>query len=268
MPVPTMLASVVAEQARNPRDVSSLRMLGHAGSPITTQAIEDAHRVFPRVELAQFYGATETASIVTCQRHEERLIGTPELGTCGRAVIGVAVRVVRSDGRDTEPGEVGEIVVRGPNVSVGYYGDPELSARDLAAGTYRTGDLGTLDMEGRLFVVDRSKDMIVSGGENVYSAEVEGALYRHPAVVEAAVFGLPDETWGERVVAVVVVDAQNGTRSDLELELRDHCRALIANYKVPKRIEIHHEPLPKSGPGKILKRALRAERLGALRDNG
>jgi long-chain acyl-CoA synthetase len=259
MPVPTMVAAMVAEQRRSPRDVKSLRMLGHAGSPISTELIEAAHATFPDAELAQFYGATETASIVTCLRNEQNLIGTPLLGTCGRAVVGVAVRIVREDGRECEPGEIGEISVRGPNVTVGYWGNELASVSALAGGWYHTGDLGVLREGNHLFVVDRLKDMIVSGGENVYSTEVENELYRHAAVVEAAVFGIPDATWGEAVHAIVVVDAKHAPRAqELAAELREHCRRAIAGYKVPKRIDIHHEPLPKSGPGKILKRALRA----------
>jgi acyl-CoA synthetase (AMP-forming)/AMP-acid ligase II len=258
MPVPTMLAALAAAQQRRPRNVASLRMLGHAGSSIANSVIEAAHAAFPKAELAQFYGATETASIVTCLRHEEALIGTPLLGTCGRATPGVAVRTVREDGADCNPGEVGEIVVRGPNVMKGYWNKPDATAAAIEDGWYHTGDLGSLRDDGHLFVVDRKKDMIVSGAENVYSIEVEDALSRHPAVVEAAVFGVPDPVWGEAVHAVVVVHEKHGPESEaLALELRAHCRAYIAGYKVPKRIDVQVAPLPKSGPGKILKRTLR-----------
>jgi long-chain acyl-CoA synthetase len=257
MPVPTMLAALIAAQRAAPRDVSSLRMLGHAGSPIANALIESAHATFPAAEIAQFYGATETSSIVTCFRNEEAAIGTPLLGSCGQAVPGVAVKIVSDDGREAEEGEVGEIVVRGPNVTAGYWGDREATALVLTDGWYRTGDLGVLRSNGHLFVVDRVKDMIVSGAENVYSIEVEDVLYRHPAVVEAAVFGIPDDTWGEAVHAIVVAAEPPGGREWLAEALRDHCRSLIAGYKVPKKIEIRIEPLPKSGPGKILKRTLR-----------
>lgn len=260
MPVPTMLAALVAEQRRTPRRLASLRLVGHAGSPVANQTIEDAHATFAPAEIAQFYGATETASIVTCFRDEGAAIGTPLLGSCGRATPGVEVRVVRADGSDCDTGEVGEIVVRGPNVTVGYWNDGEATAQALRGGVYHTGDLGLLAKDGYLFVVDRLKDMIVSGGENVYSIEVEDALHRHPAVREAAVFGMPDATWGEAVHALVVVDparAEGFTDDALEAELKRHCRELIAGYKVPKHIATQYDPLPKSGPGKILKRALR-----------
>jgi long-chain acyl-CoA synthetase len=261
MPVPTMVAALVAEQRRAPRDARSLRMLGHAGSPIATELIESAHATFARAELAQFYGATETSSIVTCLRDEQALIGSPLLGTCGRATPGVAVRVVRADGEECEPDEVGEILIRGPNVTPGYWGNDTATATALRGGWYHSGDLGSLRGDGYMFVVDRLKDMIVSGGENVYSIEVENALYRHAAVREAAVFGVADEKWGEAVHAIVVIDAARTTdRGALVEELKAHCRASIAGYKVPKQIELSVEPLPKSGPGKIMKRLLRARR--------
>jgi acyl-CoA synthetase (AMP-forming)/AMP-acid ligase II len=256
MPVPTMLAALVAAQRKSPRNVSSLRMLGHAGSPIANAAIEAAHATFPSVELAQFYGATETSSIVTCLRDEQQAIGTPLLGSCGRAVPGVAVRVARADGTECERGEAGEILVQGPNVTVGYWGNDEATTTALAGGWYHTGDVGVMREGEYLYVVDRLRDMIVSGGENVYSIEVEDVLQRHPAVIEAAVFGIPDPVWGEAVHAIVVV-GEGALRDGLVAELRDHCRKAIAGYKVPKQIELRAQPLPKSGPGKILKRALR-----------
>jgi long-chain acyl-CoA synthetase len=149
--------------------------------------------------------------------------------------------------------------VRGPNVTVGYFGDEAATKAALASGYYRTGDLGRMRADGYLFVVDREKDMIVTGGENVYSVEVEDVLGRHPSVLEAAVFGIPDAKWGEAVHAIVVVTQERaGAAAELGEALREHCRRFIAGYKVPKAIEVRTEPLPKSGPGKILKRALRA----------
>jgi long-chain acyl-CoA synthetase len=172
------------------------------------------------------------------------------------------VRIARTgsasaDPAELPPGEVGEVVVRGPNVMAGYWRQPEATARALVGGWYHTGDLGYLDGDGYLFLVDRLKDMIVSGGENVYSVEVEDVLNRHPAVLEAAVFGIPDERWGEAVHAVVVA-RPGADPTGLDVALHDHVRASIAGYKTPKRIEVRTEPLPKSGPGKILKRELRA----------
>ena len=258
LPVPTMLAALVVEQRARPRDVSSLRLLGHAGSPIAVESIRRAHETFPDAELAQFYGATETSSVVTRMRNEQDALDTPVAGSCGQPAVGVVVRVVRADGSDCDTGEVGEVVARSNAVTIGYWRDPDATARALRDGWYHTGDLGYFDDRKHLFVVDRAKDMIVSGAENVYSIEVEAALYRHPAVAEAAVFGVPDETWGEAVHAVVVLHPDAVAGAD---ELRQHCRGLIAGYKVPKVIEIAEEPLPKSGPGKILKRVLRERHL-------
>ena len=156
-------------------------------------------------------------------------------------------------GRRATAGEVGEVVVRGPNVMGAYWNKPEETAAALVDGWYLTGDLGYMDEQAYVYLVDRAKDMIVTGGENVYSTEVEDVLYRHPAVLEAAVFGIPDERWGEAVHAVVV------PRADVTAdELIAFCHESIAGYKAPKAIEIRSEPLPKSGAGKVLKRELRA----------
>ena len=257
MPVPTMLAALVDEQLARPRHVSSLRLLGHAGSPITTSLIRRAHETFPDVELAQYYGATETAAIVTCMAHEERHLDGGHLGSCGQPVVGVAVDVRDASGRSCAPGEVGEIVVRGPNVTRGYWEDEAATEAAFADGWYRMGDVGYLDAEHYLWLLDRSTDMIVTGGENVYSIEVEEVLSRHPRVLECAVFGVPDERWVEAVHAVVVVDGADLTVTTLADELRAHCRASIAGFKVPKHIDLRVEPLPKSGPGKVQKRQLR-----------
>ena len=151
-------------------------------------------------------------------------------------------------------GEIGEVVVCGPNVMQGYWNKPEQTAAVLVDGAYWTGDLGYMDEQGYVFLVDRSKDMIVTGGENVYCTEVEEALYQHPAILEAAVFGVPDDKWGEAVWAVIV------PREGSEIEpsqVIEFCRERIAGYKVPKGIDVQLEPLPKSGPGKVLKRELR-----------
>jgi long-chain acyl-CoA synthetase len=257
MPVPTMLAVLSAEQRARPRDVSSLRLIGHAGSPITTAVIREAHQTFPDAQLDQYYGATETASIVTCLSHEERLLDGGPLGSVGQPVVGVAVDVIDADGKPRPAGEVGEVVARGPNVTVGYWENDDATKAAFVDGWYRMGDVGHLDDERNLWLLDRAKDMIVTGGENVYSIEVEEVLARHPAVVECAVFGIPDEQWVEAVHAVVVVAPEHESDA-LPDELRAHCRSSIAGFKVPKRIELQTEPLPKSGPGKVQKRQLRA----------
>jgi long-chain acyl-CoA synthetase len=253
--VPTMLAALNDEQLARPRDVSSLRVLTFGGAPSATETLRRARRAFPDAELMTMYGATETAPLVTTLPGLHRLLDAPQAHSCGRPAIGVEVKVVADDGGVAAPGEVGEVTVRGPNVMAGYWNKPDQTQAVLRDGWYSTGDLGRMDEEGYLYLVDRAKDMIVTGGENVYSTEVEDVLFRHPAVLEAAVFGVPDERWGEAVHAVVVRRADADPSPD---ELVAWCREAIAGYKVPKRIELRAEPLPKSGAGKVLKRELRA----------
>jgi long-chain acyl-CoA synthetase len=250
--VPTMLAAMSDEQLARPRDVSSLHYLAHGGSPCATETVRRAHEAFPNAEMLHCYGATETAPLATVLPHEESYLDTSRIRSCGQPAVGVDVAVFAHGSTSPIIAEVGEVVVRGANVMVGYWNKPAETAAALVDGWYRTGDLGYQDDEGFVFLVDRAKDMIVSGGENVYCTEVEDAIYRHPAVLEAAVFGIPDHVWGEAVHAVVV------PRSPVSADdLIAHCRTLIAGYKVPKSIELRDEPLPKSGAGKMLKRELR-----------
>jgi long-chain acyl-CoA synthetase len=251
--VPTMLAALAEEQLARPRDASTLQNISHGGSPIATETLRRAHEAFPHVELVHLYGATETAPGVTFMRHEERVLDSPLARSCGQPMPGVEVEIRDPAGAALAEGEVGEVCVRGDNVMVGYWQKPEQTSEVLSGGWYRTGDLGYQDERGYVFLVDRAKDMIITGGENVYSTEVEEALYRHPAVLEACVFGVPDARWGEAVHAVVV------PRGEVSAEqLIAHCHAEIAGYKVPKAIDLRSEPLPKSGAGKVLKRELRA----------
>ncbi|MBW2421604.1 MAG: long-chain-fatty-acid--CoA ligase [Deltaproteobacteria bacterium] len=254
--VPAMLAAIAEEQLARPRRTSSLRACGHGGSPIATEVVRRAHAAMPSAELIEVYGATELSPLATALRNEQDRTDDERGRSCGQPVPGVEIKILDAQGKECAPGEVGEVTVRGPNVMQGYWGKPEQSAAALVDGRYWTGDLGTMDDGGYLFLVDRSKDMIVSGGENVYSTEVEEILYQHPAVLEAAVFGIPDEKWGEAVHAVIV--PREGCEALDTAELISLCRDKIASYKVPKAIELRSEPLPKSGPGKVLKRELRA----------
>ena len=251
--VPTMLAAMAEEQLARPRDVGSLLRISHGGAPIATETLRRAHAAFPGTELMHIYGATETAPIATVFPHEERVLDRPEIRSCGQPAVGVELRVAALDGGPLAAGEVGEVLIRGDNVMAGYWNKPEQTAAALSDGWYRSGDLGYMDEHAYVYLVDRAKDMIVTGGENVYSTEVEDVLYRHTAVLEAAVFGIPDPQWGEAVYAAVVPRAPV-----TEAELLEHCRGAIAGYKLPKRIELRTEPLPKSGAGKVLKRELRA----------
>jgi long-chain acyl-CoA synthetase len=240
--VPTMLAATSRAQLARPRDVSSLRYLSHGASPISAETLRRTRQAFPGAELLHVYGTTETTPITTLLPHEELILGTPLVRSCGQPAVGVEMRVVDDAMADLPPHAVGQIAVRGPSVMAGYWRN----------GWYLTGDLGYRDEESYIYLVDRAKDMIVSGGENIYSTEVEDALGSHPAVEEAAVFGVPDPRWGETVYAVVFSRAPV-TADDLAA----HCRGRIAGFKVPRSIELRTEPLPKSAAGKILKRELR-----------
>ncbi|MEM9133774.1 MAG: AMP-binding protein [Actinomycetota bacterium] len=252
--VPAMLAAMVEVQTSAPREVGTLRWLSHGASPIALEVLKRARELF-ECELIHLYGATELSPLATIFRHEDRELGTDRAKSCGTAPPGVALEIRGPAGDALGVGQVGEVTVKGPNVMVGYWKKQEQTESVLIDGWYSTGDLGYLDSDGYLFLVDRSKDMIVSGGENVYCTEVEDAIYTHPAVLEATVFGIPDEQWGEAVHAVVV--RREGAELD-EAGLIAHCKGLIGGYKVPKSVDFSVEPLPKSGPGKVLKRNLRA----------
>jgi long-chain acyl-CoA synthetase len=254
--VPTMLAAMAEAQGRKRRNTDSVRVVAHGGSPIATEVLRRCVRTFPQAALVEVYGATELSPLATALLNEEQWLDHPRARSCGQPVLGNQIRILNPQGEPVAQGEVGEVVVRGSNVMQGYWSKPEQTAAVLTEAGYWTGDLGYLDDDGYLFLVDRSKDMIVSGGENVYSTEVEDVLYGHEAVLEAAVFGVPDEQWGEAVWAVVV--PREEFRGIDPAEIVAYCRTRIAGYKVPKGIELRHEPLPKSGPGKVLKRELRA----------
>jgi long-chain acyl-CoA synthetase len=241
-------------------DLSSLQHVQYAASPISP-ALQ--RRVLERLdcEVAQFYGMTEAAPTVTHCTPEDHRRGfageephRTRLASMGAPVVGVQVEVRDAEDRVVGPGEVGEVWLRGPNVMLGYWNRPDATAEALVDGWYRSGDAARVDEDGYLYMVDRLKDMIVSGGENVYSIEVEAALAEHPAVAEVAVFGIPDARWGEAVHAVVVLEPGGGAEPE---SLLAHCRTRIAGFKVPRSIEIRTEPLPKSGAGKLLKNQLR-----------
>ena len=253
--VPTMLAAIAEEQLIRPRKIDTLKTLAHGGSPIATEVLRRSHSAFPGAELVEVYGATELSPLCTVLNNEQNLINSPLARSCGRPTVGNEIDILDPSGHTLLPGEIGEVVVRGANVMQGYWNKPEQTAAVLKDGAYWTGDLGYMDDQGYVFLVDRSKDMIVTGGENVYCTEVEEVLYQHPAVLEAAVFGVPDDKWGEAVWAVIVPREGNETES---AQIIEFCRERIAGYKVPKGIDVQLDPLPKSGPGKVLKRELRA----------
>ena len=253
--VPTMVAASVEEQLARPRDVSTLRAYAHGGSPIAIEVLRRGAEAFPDAAFIHLYGTTETSPLVTGLANEIELLGTEREKSAGQPVMGCRVVIRGADGEQLPAGEPGEVTVSGANIMAGYWNKPEQTSAALRDGWYWTGDVGRLDAEGYLFLLDRSKDMIITGGENVYCTEVEDALYTHPAVLEATVFGIPSDRWGEAVHAVVVL--REGAAAD-EAELIAHCRDRIAGYKVPRSVSFRTDPLPKSGPGKVLKRELRA----------
>ena len=204
--------------------------------------IRRTREVLPHVKLVQGYGLSETGFLTGLQDHEHT---EDRLMSCGRTVSRRSTCVSwTSPDRELEPGQRGELVARGANVMRGYWNNPEETRLAFQDGMFRTGDVGYRDADGYFYILDRVKDMIVTGGENVYSGEVEAVIYEHPAVLEAAVFGIPDPQWGELVAACVVRKPDRALSAD---DLIAHCRRFLANYKIPRRIEFSETELPKSG---------------------
>jgi long-chain acyl-CoA synthetase len=211
----------------------------------------------PGVKFCHLYGQSESSPVLTALDPRYTCFEGPYAGrvkSAGRAVLDCEIRIHDHDDNEVPRGTIGEICARGPMVMLGYWKQPELTAHTLRNGWLHTGDGAYMDEEGFIFIVDRVKDMIISGGENVYSAETEEALYSHRSVAECAVIGVPDDAWGERVHAIVRL--KPGMRATPE-ELIAHCHTLIANYKCPRTLDLTEEPLPLSGAGKILKTELR-----------
>lgn len=255
--VPTMLGMTFAHESYAPDALAGLRTLTYGASPMPAPVLAQLQRDAPHLELWQGYGMTESTALVTVLTPEDHR--RPELlRSVGRPVAGTLVRVVSEDGVVLPPGAVGEVCLRGGQFLTGYWGRPDETAETLRGGWYHSGDAGYLDEGGYLFLVDRTKDMIVTGGENVYSTEVEQALASAPGVAQVAVIGIPDDTWGEAVHAVVV--RAPGPEGDALTEdgLIAHAHGLIAGYKVPKSVTFQADPLPLSGAMKVLKRELRA----------
>lgn len=256
--VPTMINMVVNHPEIGAYDLSRLKSLLYGASPMPEAVIMKAMEVIPHVDFYQAYGQTEASPIVTIMGPQYHTTTGPYAGKikgAGRAVIGVDLEIHDEAGNLVNAGEVGEVCIRGENVMLGYWNLPEVTAQTMRDGWLHTGDGGRLDEDGMLFIVDRVKDMIVSGGENVYSAETEQAIYQHPAVADCAVIGIPNDAWGEAVHAVVVLKPGE---SLTEQALIDFCKTQIAGYKCPRSIAFRSEPLPLSGAGKILKKDLRA----------
>lgn len=256
--VPTMIGMLLRHPDFDVADLSSLRVVSYGGAPMPEAVIVEAMERLPHVRFTQAYGMTELSPVATvlgARDHAAGLKNRQLLRSGGRAVFNADVRIVDPKWQEVPRGEIGEIVVRGPMVMKGYWGRPDATAEAVRDGWMHTGDAGRMDEAGYVYVEDRIKDMIVSGGENIYSTEVENAICLHPAVDQCAVIGIPDSIWGETVHAVVTVKPGARVTPD---ELITHCRAQIAGYKVPKSIEIRDEPLPLSGANKIHKIVIRA----------
>jgi len=249
--VPTMINLLMQFPDLEALNLSSLQALAYGGSPMSPAVVRRTREVLPHVKLVQGYGLSETGFLTGLQDHEHT---EDRLASCGRPCPGVDLRIVDESGREVGPGHRGALVARGANVMRGYWNNPEETKPAFRDGMFRTGDVGYRDADGYFFILDRVKDMIVTGGENVYGGEVEAAIYEHPAVLEAAVFGMPDPQWGELVAACVVRKPGTGLSAD---DLIAHCRRFLASYKIPRHIEFSETELPKSGSGKILKRLLR-----------
>lgn len=255
--VPTMILAVLNHPDFARTDLASLKRLTYGASPIPETLLDRLIEALPGIQLAHSYGMTEACPSISANspfNHDEAGRKSGLYRSIGRGLPGLMLKVVDSDGEEVPRGTVGEIVVRGPNVMAGYWKKPEETAQAVRDGWLHTGDGAYMDAQGYLYIVDRIKDMIVSGGENVYSAEVESVIARHPAVAACAVVGIPHDTWGEAVHAVVV--CKPGVALD-EDDIRGHCRLFIAAYKCPKTVEFR-EQLPLSAAGKVLKRNLRA----------
>ena len=249
--VPTMINMLTQFPELKKYDLTSLEQLGYGGSPIAPELIRRTREVLPHLKLVQVYGLSETGFLTGLQDHEHT---ESRLASCGRPCPGIDVRVVDETGQEVAAGHPGELVARGANVMSGYWNSPEETSRAFPDGLFRTGDVGYEDADGYIYILDRLKDLIVTGGENVYSGEVEAVIYEHPAVREAAVFGIPDPQWGELVMACVVLKPGQVLSVD---DVITHCRQSLAHYKIPRRVEFSETELPKSGAGKILKRILR-----------
>ena len=260
--VPTMFKMMLDTPGAAERDLTSLTGMNYGGSPMPVALLKRLVTTFANARFYATYGLTEVTSAATVSDGIS-LHDMPaeewQWRTIGWSTLLTDVRVVDKDDRECAPGEVGEIVIRGPLVMKGYWQNPEATAAALRGGWFRSGDLGTCDGEGNFFLVDRLKDMIITGGENVYSTEVEAAIRELAQVSDVAVIGLPHEKWGETVHAVVAV-GPNATLT--ESEVIAHCRDRIAGFKTPRSVDIRRTALPLSGAGKIAKTVLRLEALG------
>lgn len=255
--VPVMLQMVLQSEKLAQTDISSLEQVAYGASPITEAVLKEAFEKFPDVAFLQAFGQTELSPVATILPAEYHVFEGPKAGklrSAGRPTRVCEIRIVDDQNVEVAGGDVGQIAVKGPITMLGYWNKPDVTAETIKDGWVMTGDAGYMDEDGFIFLMDRVKDMIVSGGENVYSAEVENALGQHPAVATSAVIGIPSDQWGESVHAIVILHPDTIVTTD---DLQAHCHKLIAGYKCPRSIEFRTEPLPLSGANKVLKIELR-----------
>jgi acyl-CoA synthetase (AMP-forming)/AMP-acid ligase II len=255
--VPTMIHALLQIPDVERFDLSSLRLIMYAGAPMPVELLKKALQVFP-CGFAQMYGQTESGPLTTILKPEDHILDGSEkrlqrLASSGKAVIDYEIRIINNRGVDVQVGEVGEIIGRSEAMMKGYWQLPEETEKKLKDGWLYTGDLGKFDEDGYVYIVERKNDMIISGGVNIYPREIEEVLYKHPAVSEASVIGVPDEHWGEVAKAIIVL--KEGA-SVSEEEIIKFCGEHLASYKKPKSVEFWKE-LPKSPQGKILKKVIR-----------
>jgi fatty-acyl-CoA synthase len=255
---PTVWISLLRSPLFDSTDLATLHKGYYGASIMPVEVLRELARRLPEVGFWNLYGQTEIAPLATMLGPQDQL---RKPGSCGRAVLNVETRVVDDDMRDVAPGQVGEIVHRSPHLMLGYFHDDERTKAAFEGGWFHSGDLATIDEEGFIFVVDRKKDMIKSGGENVASREVEEMIYQLPAVSEVAVVGVPHPKWVEAVVAVIVVKAGQALT---EQEVLAHCQQHLASFKAPKSV-VFADALPKNPSGKLLKRDLRARYQGVFK---
>lgn len=256
--VPTMINMVLNHPEFDQYNTTSLRKILYGASPISVELLKLAMKKWPQVRFNQAFGMTEASPVLTFLLHDDHLKGLSGekagvLASCGKPVQYVEMKVVDPEGKELPPYQVGEIAAKSPTIMKGYWNMPEETAAVLKNGWYHTGDLAYRDEDNYFYVVDRAKDMIITGGENVYSTEVENIIYQIDGVLECSIVGVPDSKWGEAVKAVIVL--KEGVTLTEE-DILSYARSKLANFKVPKSVDFVHE-LPKSGAGKILKRTLR-----------
>ncbi|RJR40782.1 MAG: long-chain-fatty-acid--CoA ligase [Desulfobacteraceae bacterium] len=255
--VPTMIHSLLQVPDLTRFNLNSLRLIIYTGAPMPVELLKKALRAFP-CSFAQLYGQTESGPLTTILKPEDHDLGTTDgplnrLASSGRPVLSYEIKVIGKNGSEAEPGEVGEIILRSEAMMTGYWRMPDETTQKIKDGWLYTGDLGKVDQDGFVYIVERKNDMIISGGVNIYPREIEEVLYKHDAVLEASVLGVPDEHWGETVKAIIVLKDSAIVNAD---EIINFCGDHLASYKKPRSVEFWKE-LPKSPQGKILKRVIR-----------